>query len=71
MILCPLCGAKTRVLETRVTATAGGARRRRGCTAGECAGKVTTIEVVVPDGRALDLIVELQKLVAAIEGDAL
>ena len=68
MIACPLCGSKTRVLETR--ATAASARRRRGCTAGDCSGKVTTIEVVVPDGRAMDLIAKLQEVVAAIEGGA-
>jgi len=48
VISCPLCGAKTRVTETRVSATS--ARRRRVCTATECAGKVTTLEVIVPDG---------------------
>ena len=80
MIACPLCGAKTRVLETRVTATS--ARRRRGCSASGCSGKVTTIEVVVPEGRASALatgsivvsarqIVKLRELVAAIEGGAL
>jgi hypothetical protein len=46
MIPCPICGAKTRVLETRET------RRRRGCTIAACGGKVTTVEVVVPDGRS-------------------
>ena len=69
MIACPLCGAKTRVLETR--ATAASARRRRGCLADGCTGKVTTIEVVVPDGRAMDLIAKLQEIVTAIEGGAL
>lgn len=68
MIACPLCGAKTRVLETR--ATAASARRRRGCSASGCAGKVTTIEVVVPDGRAMDLIAKLQEIVTAIERGA-
>jgi transcriptional regulator NrdR family protein len=77
MIACPRCGAKTRVLETRVTATS--ARRRRGCTASGCSGKVTTVEVVVPEGRASALatgsivvsarqIAKLRELVAAIEG---
>jgi len=76
MILCPLCGAKTRVLETRVTATS--ARRRRGCTTAGCSGKVTTVEVVVREGRRSPLtkgsvvvpasqIAKLRALVAAIE----
>ena len=80
MISCPLCGAKTRVLETRVTATS--ARRRRGCSVGGCSGKVTTVEVVVPEGRASALatgslvvsarqIAKLRELVAAIESGAL
>ena len=68
MIACPLCGAKTRVLETR--ATAASARRRRGCSVSGCVGKVTTIEVVVPDRRAMDLIAKLQEIVTAIEGVA-
>lgn len=49
MILCPICGAKTHVLETRGTSTS--IRRRRGCVAKSCAGKVTTVEVVVSEGR--------------------
>ena len=80
MISCPRCGAKTRVLETRVTATS--ARRRRGCTVGSCSGKVTTIEVIVPEGRASALatgslvvsarqIAKLREIVAAIEGGVL
>ena len=80
MIACPRCGAKTRVLETRMTARS--ARRRRGCVVGGCPGKVTTIEVVVPEGRASSLatgslvvsarlIAKLRALVAAIEGGAL
>ena len=48
MILCPTCGAKTRVAETRVTDRS--ARRRRVCTAPSCAGKLTTVEIVVPSG---------------------
>ena len=77
MIACPHCGAKTRVLETRVTATS--ARRRRGCSASGCSGKVTTIEVIVPEGRAsalatgslvvsARLIAKLRSIVATIEG---
>lgn len=76
MISCPHCGAKTRVLETRGTATS--VRRRRCCKAG-CPGKVTTVEVVVPEGRASALatgslvvssrlIAKLRELVATIEG---
>lgn len=41
MIACPLCSAKTTVIETR------GARRRRVCTATGCTGKVTTVEISV------------------------
>ena len=80
MICCPLCGAKTRVLETRVTARS--ARRRRGCSADGCSGKVTTLEIVVPEGCASALasgsivvsarqIAKLRELVAAIDGGAL
>ena len=80
MIPCPLCGAKTRVLETRVTSTS--ARRRRGCSIIGCSGKVTTVEVVVPEGRqsalasgslvvSARLIAKLREIVAAIEGGAL
>ena len=50
MISCPLCGAKTRVTETRMSDTS--ARRRRVCSSAGCLGKVTTIEIVVPEGRA-------------------
>ena len=80
MIPCPVCGTKTRVLETRVTATS--ARRRRGCKARGCFGKVTTVEVVVPEGCASALatgslvvssrlIAKLRQLVASIEGGVL
>lgn len=48
MILCPICGVKTRVTETRVSDKS--ARRRRVCSALDCVGKVTTIEIVVPEG---------------------
>ncbi len=76
MIPCPICGAKTRVLETRAP------RRRRGCTASDCAGKVTTVEVVVPESRSSALasgsfivsarqIAKLRQIVATIEGGAL
>jgi hypothetical protein len=47
VIACPLCGAKTATLETR-TGRAG-VRRRRGCMIDGCAGRVTTVEVVVGD----------------------
>lgn len=77
MIACPRCGAKTRVLETRVTASS--TRRRRGCTALGCAGKVTTVEVVVTEGRpalftkgvvpvSSRTIVKLRELIASIDG---
>jgi hypothetical protein len=80
MILCPICGAKTRVTETRVTERS--ARRRRLCTVSNCTGRLTTVEVVVPDGRASALasgniivsakhIARLRDLIAQIEGSAL
>ena len=53
MILCPTCGAKTRVAETRVTERS--ARRRRVCSSSSCAGKFTTVEVVVPSGSPFTL----------------
>lgn len=77
MISCPLCGARTRVYETR--ASANSARRRRICMVSGCDGKVTTVEVVVPDRRASGLasgsilvsavvIRKLRELIASIEG---
>lgn len=80
MIPCPLCGAKTRVLETRVTATS--TRRRRGCSVIRCLGKVTTVEIVVPERGASALaqgcvvvparqIAKLREIVAQIEGGVL
>lgn len=80
MIACPTCGAKTRVVETR--ASSSSARRRRDCTAPGCAGKVTTVEVVVPEGRISWLakgfvlvsgrkLRELREIVAALEGSPL
>jgi hypothetical protein len=53
MILCPICGAKTRVVETRVSQKS--ARRRRVCTVANCAGKLTTVEIVVPQGSPFTL----------------
>lgn len=81
MIPCPLCGGKTRVLETRVTGPTS-ARRRRGCTVVRCVGKVTTVEIVVAEGRASALakgsvlvpsrqLARLREIVAAIEGSPL
>ena len=67
MIACPICGAKTRVFETR-GASATNVRRRRGCTARGCSGKVTTLEVAVPNGRAVAL---GRKIVAMIARGAL
>jgi transcriptional regulator NrdR family protein len=49
MIACPICGAKTRVVETRVTGTS--TRRRRRCWVTSCTGKVTTVERVVRDDK--------------------
>jgi hypothetical protein len=78
MIVCPICGRATAVTETR--ATGAGSRRRRKCTDLTCAGRVTTVEIVVDrfhqgaselaDGRAILVsrrtIVKLQQLVAAL-----
>jgi hypothetical protein len=80
MIACPLCGAKTFVVETR--ASSSGTRRRRDCTVSGCKGKVTTVEVVIPEGRILWLakgfvlvsgrkLAELKKIIAALEGSPL
>ena len=80
MIACPICGGKTRVLETR--GTGASTRRRRGCMATKCSGKTTTVEIVVRDGQALafgagTLVVSARQLaklrtsVAEIENGAL
>jgi len=80
MIACPVCGARTAVVETRVTGV--GARRRRRCVVAACSGRVTTVEVVAHDARdARDLargnvlvsarqLKKLREIVAAISGDA-
>jgi transcriptional regulator NrdR family protein len=81
MIVCPICGLATAVVETR--ATGSGARRRRKCTDLACTGRVTTVEIVVSelqsanefaDGRALlvsrKMIIRLQRAVAALGGDS-
>jgi transcriptional regulator NrdR family protein len=47
MILCPVCGLTTAVIDTR--AVPRGMRRRRHCTNADCAGRVTTLEFAVPD----------------------
>lgn len=67
MIRCPLCGAKTRVLETRATAAC--ARRRRGCRIVGCDGKLTTVEIAVPDGHAADFAARLREFIGRTEGD--
>lgn len=78
MIPCPICGTKTRVVETRVTGAS--ARRRRSCRVTRCTGKVTTVEVAVREGAALfakgSLVVparqiaKLREIVAALVVDA-
>lgn len=78
MIACPTCGARTAVVETR--AVGASTRRRRRCTAAECDGKVTTVEVAVSaardfaDGAVVHVptrqIERLKKIVAAIGGGA-
>lgn len=45
-VLCPLCGRATYVIETR--AVPGGWRRRRGCLADDCCGRITTVELAAP-----------------------
>lgn len=45
MIACPKCGGDTQVKETR------GARRIRWCRDFKCDGKLSTIEVSVPEVR--------------------
>ena len=53
MIACPTCGGRTEVTETRHTRS--GVRRRRQCLKiGSCFGRVTTIEIAVPDRQAAD-----------------
>ncbi len=75
MIACPICGGRTSVVETRTTGAS--TRRRRICMAAGCSGKVTTVEVVVPEGRPSMLgrgtviasvrhIAQLRKVAAAI-----
>lgn len=49
MIACPICGAKTSVMETRPVGVS--VRRRRVCSTDGCDGKVTTVEVVVSAAR--------------------
>lgn len=49
MIVCPTCGARTTVEETR--SVGAGTRRRRRCLAPGCDGKVTTVEIVVSAAR--------------------
>ena len=80
MISCPICGRATVVTETRATG-GGGTRRRRKCMNAACAGRVTTVEIVVDrfqnandlaDGRALLVsrrtIERLQRTVAELGG---
>jgi hypothetical protein len=43
---CPICGNQTRVSETR--SLPAGLRRRRRCVKLDCAGRMTTLELVVP-----------------------
>lgn len=74
MIACPVCSAKTAVMETRAIGVS--VRRRRYCTTAGCNGKVTTVEVAVTaprdfaDGDVIQVpmrqITRLKKLVASI-----
>jgi hypothetical protein len=79
VIVCPVCGGKTEVRETRHSRA--GVRRRRFCMSTSCAGKLTTVEVVVPDDqKAAELasgtsiliaarqLKRLQKIVASLGG---
>lgn len=65
-IFCTICGAKTKVMATRTNRD--GIRRERKCLAIECTGKLTTIEVIVPEGEApwmIKQVVTLLKKVVA------
>jgi hypothetical protein len=78
VIACPICGAKTSVMETRAVGVS--VRRRRTCTAAGCDGKVTTVEVAVraardyADGNVMYVPIRqfarLKKIVADIGGVA-
>jgi transcriptional regulator NrdR family protein len=49
MILCPVCGTETTVIETRTSKQ--NARRRRACKRTSCGTTITTVEFVVPSGK--------------------
>lgn len=51
-ILCPLCGCDTEVIETRRNLKS--LRRRRKCRNVACTGKVTTVELALPNKRATE-----------------
>ncbi len=75
MIACPLCSGPTIVVETR--AVGDGARRRRKCAKETCAGRITTLEVIVTRRHARGrgvliprrVLAQLQRLIAAL-GDS-
>jgi transcriptional regulator NrdR family protein len=49
-IACDLCGARTKVVATRKNRD--GIRRDRKCRIAGCIGRLTTVEVIVPEGEA-------------------
>lgn len=76
--MCPVCGAKTTVEETR--SVGAGTRRRRRCLGADCGRKVTTVEIAVSAARdfadgdivyvASRHITRLKKIVEDIGGGA-
>lgn len=76
MIVCPVCGGKTQVTETRPIGAS--VRRRRCCMTVKCPGRVTTVEVAIAkprdfaDGAVVYVprwqIKRLKKLVEALGG---
>ncbi len=51
-ITCPRCQGRTEVIDTRENAR--GIRRRRACLTPGCGGRVSTLELQVPSGSAID-----------------
>lgn len=64
---CPVCGAESRVTETR--ASARGLRRRRACAA-KCGWRVTTLEIVAPTFTTSVRIVRETALLALVKAVA-
>lgn len=71
-LACPLCGADTRVVDT--TPSGANTRRRRECTVATCRGRVSSLEVALPEGVTMqgeDVVLvrraELEVIAAACE----